>query len=178
MSKLIHYLEAKRALSGDHVGIIEGWNKHCSGLQREGPGLAQTVIEHRTAKDHRGAVVLGGLEFGERHRVGHEDGGVSPGERRGQRHPLSMVAGRRRHHGHARRKLHDSVVRPADLERTGALEMLGFDGHRPANGPADGIGEASGGGPQYIAQPPTGCLDVVDRHGQRSHVIHLITELS
>ena len=140
---LVEDLQADRALPGDDVGVLEGVDEHRSGPLGVLGGGHERLGEGLPAEPDLGAVGAGGRDLGQRRGLGHEDGGRSAQQPRGQRHALRVVAGAGGDDpagplgvGQPR----DARVGAADLERAGALQVLALEPHRAA----DPLGQRAG----------------------------------
>jgi len=124
--QLLHYLHAKRALAGHHVGVIVGRHEAQSlavgDLERRRLGL----VVARAAPQHGGGVAREGGQLCGRGRLGHHQRGLYARQGGGVRDAERMVARRAGHHRAARRVGKDRVCGPAQLEAArhlGALQL-------------------------------------------------------
>jgi hypothetical protein len=114
----------------------KGWMSTGPGLRREVLRVHQRLVDGAAGVPDLRAVRPGGRHLGQRRGRGHEDGRRAVQQGGGQRHPLRVVARAGRHDAAGpllRRQPGDPDVRPADLERAGALEVLALEQHRAAD---------------------------------------------
>jgi hypothetical protein len=138
LRKLFCELEADRALTGDHVWILEGVDERRAGFFRELTRRGERLLESDPDQLDPPTVVPRRVDFGHRRLVRHEDRRLDPGLACRPGHGLSVVARARRDDsggplGLAERG--DSIDRASDLERARPLKVLGLEQHLAA-GPA------------------------------------------
>ncbi len=123
-----------------------------------------------------GAVAAGGLLLGDRRALGHEHGGVDAEHLRGERDALRVVAGAGGDDAVGpllRRRAGDPHVGAADLERTGALQVLGLDQHRSAGERGEPPRRLHRGVDRDPVERLAGGADVLE--GRQGHVGHALT---
>ena len=78
VGQLLQQLETESALTGDHVGVVEGVHERrllfCGQGERALTGLAVIAA----GQDDLGAVGDGGFDLAEGRRLRHDDGGRTP----------------------------------------------------------------------------------------------------
>ena len=127
---LLRQLEPDRALARDDAPVLEGVDEGRARPLDVLLGRGDRSLEALAHELHLSVVGARGLDLRHRRVLGHEDRRGDPGLARSPRDRLPVVPRARRHH--ARRPLlrsegRDRVVRAADLERPGALEVLGLE---------------------------------------------------
>ena len=169
--RLVRDLEPDRALSGDHVGVVEGVDQRCAGaLGVLARGLCGVVV--RTVDEcHLAAVGANRLDLRQRRVTGHEQVGAGVAAAGGERNGLGVVAGARGDDpapelgvGEAA----DPVLGAADLERAAALQVLGLQRHRGAAAARDLTRRDHRRAPHAVAERRRRCLDPIDADADRS----------
>ena len=129
---VLEQLQAERGLAEDDVGVIERVHESGAGLLRAGAGGRDAGVHRVALEVHDAAEGLHRRDLGHRRLAGHEHlAGDALGPRRvGQR--LAVVAGAARHHARGVPEAGDLVDGAAQLERAGALEVLGLEQEPPA----------------------------------------------
>ncbi|MNS88116.1 hypothetical protein D3C72_1220800 [compost metagenome] len=120
-------LQPDRALSGDHVRVVERVDEGCAGLLFQGAGVGVGVVEAVAVQDDVSAERLDRRHLDARRGGRHDDGRGRAAFRRRQRHALRVIA--RRGADDAARQLGlaqggDLVVGAANLEREDRLQVL------------------------------------------------------
>ena len=168
---LLGELEPDRALARDHARILECVDERRAGsldvLLRRG----DRVLEARARELNRAAVRPRRLDLRHRCVLGHEDRRRDPCFARRPRDCLAVVSGARRDDARGALPLaerRDRVVRAADLERPGALEVLGLEEDRPAGESREGLGRVYGCLARDAGEAPGRRLDVSDRRRRQA----------
>ena len=133
---LLDDLEAERALAGHDVRVVVGVDEHGAGPLGEGQRLAERILHAGAVQDDLRAVPAGGLHLGQRRARGHDHGGRAAELPGGERDALGVVARAGRDDAAGPFGVGepgDPVVRSADLEQPGPLQVLALEVHRPAH---------------------------------------------
>ena len=171
--RLLHQLEADRALAGDHVRVVVGRHERRAAL-RDDPardGLAvfgKAVVEHDLGAERARVLELHGGRV-RRHHDGRRDA-EHPG-RRGD--ALGVVAGREGDDAGAALRcveLHEAVVGSAELEGAGALQRLHLEQDPAAQRLVERRRREQGRAPRDAGEPSGGRLHV-GKAGQGREVV-------
>ena len=130
------------ALSGNDVGMIEGWNQGQALLLDQVARHLFAILGQAVIADHACSVAQRSGFFGCRRIVGHDDGGGNAQQLRSQGDGLGMIARRERDHARlalGRRQVGHRVVAAAKLEGPDALEILALEEHLGAKPRIDGL---------------------------------------
>ena len=98
IGNLLEDLQRAGALPRDHRLVIEGVHKEIAVLRLEPPRLGIGIVIGRAVEDHVGAEGERRLDFDERRRLRHHDGGADAEPLRVDRDPLRVISGRGRDH--------------------------------------------------------------------------------
>ena len=171
LGALLQDLQPDRALPGDDVRVVEGVDEDRARSPRAyscaAASVSSTTVPCRT---HLGAVVPGRRDLRQRGADRHEHRGPHAEQRGGERDALRVVAGAGRDDPGRPllgRQPRDPHVRAAQLERTGALEVLALEVDR-ARRPARQVSAAlHRGRPRHSRQHLLRAEDVVEDQGVR-----------
>jgi hypothetical protein len=115
--------------------VVERVDEHGPGALGELGGRGDAAVDVLADEVHPGAVAARGADLRDRGLFGHEHRGLDAEHLGGQRHPLGVVARARGHHSAGALLVvepGDAGVGATDLERSGALQVLALQPHRPA----------------------------------------------
>lgn len=76
LRNLVEDFQRQGTLTGNDIEVIEGVDEHGTGVFSEPCGCAQWLVDRVTAQDDFSTVVAGGLQLGQGHAYGHENGGL------------------------------------------------------------------------------------------------------
>ncbi len=127
-------LEAEGSLTGDDGPVVVRVDETGTGLLREAARFDDRLFEIGPGQTDLGAVVAGGLYLRQGRRLRHEHRRRHVHRLGGECHTLRVVSGRGGNHTDrpgAGIELRDDVHGAANLERPGALQVLGFEPHVP-----------------------------------------------
>ncbi|MNF98207.1 hypothetical protein D3C84_810610 [compost metagenome] len=118
------------ALPGNDVRIVKRRNKGTTGFARKVQRIGQRKREALAMQDRVGAPTADSEYLQLRCRTRHDDARIDSQLPCGQRHALSMVAGRGRHHTASLLRiaqLHELVVGTPNLEGKGGLQIFALE---------------------------------------------------
>jgi hypothetical protein len=147
VGRLLRELEADRPLAGDHALVLEGVHERRAGaldVRRRG---RDGLLEALAGQLGRAAVGASGLDLGHRRVLRHEDRRGDARFPRRPGHRLPVVPRARRDDSGGALALaqgRDRVVRPADLEGAGALEVLRLQEHLTPREAREGLRRVEG----------------------------------
>ena len=90
--------QAHRALSGDDVRVVEGWQQHCTAAGRQIGSDALPLLRVPIVEYDSGARSLRAQPLDSRRIPGHDDGRLHAQPPGGQGNSLCMISRRKRHH--------------------------------------------------------------------------------
>ena len=172
--EVVDDLASRGALAGDDQGVIIRRDQNRAALPCDVAGdgfaiVAGAVVQHDFGAERRGAFALGA-----RCIARHHDHAAHAEEPRRGGDPLRMIAGRERNDAAAtlvERDRGELVVGAAELERSGALQGLGFE-----KSAAAGQGVERGRGQErrvqrHASQPASSVVDIGGGR-QRNRGVH------
>ena len=134
-TRLAQHLDTDRALSGDHVRIIERMNEDQIALPRERQRALERAVVIVSMNHNLPTEVDDRLHLDVRRRLRHHNDRRNAASFRGQRYALRMIAGRSAHDAALRggfRQVRNPVIGAPQLERKHRLQILALQHHAVA----------------------------------------------